>query len=383
MIFTQLRFIALFAACWVCFVALPRQWRMAILTFWGLVFYWTYAGTFVGVLLLLSVAARFAHRRAIAWSVAVTIVGLLTYFKMGTASDIVSVAGSTSSGALLIPLGFSYVSFELLHIIIERRRGRLEDLSLLSLLAFVFLFPTRVAGPIKRYPQFVKSVAEAELTSDNVYAGLLRVLTGLAKKFVLADVLALMVDQGGATDWLHAWGIVFAYAFQIYFDFSAYSDLAIGFSRMLGIVVPENFAWPYLATDIREFWNRWHMSLSFWVRDYVFLPVGRALFGTRLRSRPVAIAVISYLITFAVVGAWHGLTAAFVTWGVYHGVLLAAHHVIRAKLPAVIADHPFYHSRASAALSQMITFLCVAIGWLPFMTDLPNAVRLLTIMFGA
>jgi alginate O-acetyltransferase complex protein AlgI len=174
---------------------------------------------------------------------------------------------------------------------------------------------------------------------------------------------------------------VLAYTFRIYFDFSAYSDLAIGFSRLLGISVPENFAFPYLAVNIREFWSRWHITLSQWVRDYVFIPTGRALFGTVLRPWPGAIAAISYLVTFLVVGAWHGLTAAFLVWGAYHGALLAAHHLIHARVPPSIVDRDWYHSRPAAVVSGALTFVFVAVGWVPFMTDLATARRLLGVMF--
>jgi D-alanyl-lipoteichoic acid acyltransferase DltB (MBOAT superfamily) len=125
---------------------------------------------------------------------------------------------------------------------------------------------------------------------------------------------------------------------------------------MLGIVVPENFSYPYFATSIRDFWVRWHITLSEWVRDYSFVPLSRTLFGTALRPWPSVIAAISYLVTFVLVGAWHGLTAGFLVWGAYHGVLLGLHHVWRAKAPAALTRHPWYHSRAAAAVSIALTF---------------------------
>src|SRR5207248_9224768 len=169
--------------------------------------------------------------------------------------------------------------------------------------------------------QFVAALRDAEPSRANVYAGLLRILLGLAKKFLLADVLVLTVaEQPFVTTGRHAWIIVFAFSLQIFFDFSAYSDIAIGLGWTLGIVLPENFRAPYLAKNIREFWDRWHITLSHWVRDYVFTPRGRTLFRTKLRPWPAAIAAISYLVTFLVVGAWHGLTAGFLIWGAYHGI---------------------------------------------------------------
>jgi alginate O-acetyltransferase complex protein AlgI len=367
MIFTELRFVALFVACWITFFIAPRRHRAAVLTFWGAAFYAVYAGWFFVVVLALVIVAFFSGRRWIAWIAGVATVELLIYFK----------------SSLLVPLGFSYLAFELLHVVIERRRGRIEALSLIDLFAFIFFAPTRIAGPIKRYPAFVAAVRDAEPSSANVYAGLLRILLGLAKKFFLADVLALTVAESQyVSSMRHAWIVVFAFSLQIFFDFSAYSDIAIGLGRTLGIALPENFRAPYLAKNIREFWDRWHITLSHWVRDYVFTPLGRRLFQTRLRRSPVAIAVICYLVTFAIVGAWHGLTPAFLLWGVYHGALLSIYHVVRLKTPARIADRPWYDGRAVRALGVAFTFLCVTIGWVPFMLPLPKAQKMLALMFG-
>jgi alginate O-acetyltransferase complex protein AlgI len=377
-----LRFIAVFVLCWISFVAVPQRWRPLTLAFWGAVFYALFAGPFLAVVIALTVLAYFAEQRIVAWIAGAAIIALLYYFKARAAVFDVG-AGAGASAAVLIPLGLSYLSFELLHVVIERRRGKIPDLALIDLLAFVFFAPARVAGPIKRYADFTAAVREAIPSAENVYAGTLRVLVGLAKKLFVADVLALTVaERPEVRSAGHAWIVLLAFTFQIYFDFSAYTDVAVGFSRMLGIAVPENFNRPYLAPNIREFWNRWHMTLSAWVRDYVFLPAGRSLFRTRLRAAPTAIAAISYLVTFLIVGAWHGLTAAFLAWGLYHGVLLAAYHVIRAKTPVRVAAHPLYRSRFVSGCGVAITFLLVAIGWVPFMTTWEGASKLFAALFG-
>lgn len=367
MIFTDLRFVALFIGCWVSFYFLPRKWRAAVLTFWGAAFYLVYAGPFFAVVLVLALLTFFGR---MAWIAAFATIALLVYFKSGTAS-------------VLIPLGFSYLAFELLHVVFERRRGKIESLSLPYLLAFVFFAPARIAGPIKRYPQFAAAIDDAEPSSENVYAGLLRVLFGLAKKFFLADILSQTVAQSEwAASPASAWIVVVAYSLQIWLDFSAYSDIAIGLGRMLGIVLPENFRAPYAARNIRDFWERWHITLSHWVRDYVFTPTGRSLFRTPLRRAPIVIAAISYVITFTVVGAWHGLTPGFLLWGAYHGVLLSLYHIVRVKTPAWIADHRWYDSRAVRLSGVALTFLCITIGWVPFMLPLPKAAKMLALMFG-
>lgn len=383
MIFTEIRFFLFVAGCWLTFFAVPVSRRTLMLAIWGVVFYASYAGPFLPLVLALTFATYVARGRAGAMAAGTVIVLCLIWFKLDPSARTFLPAG-LSPGAMLIPLGLSFLAFELLHVMIERRRGRIGAVPLVDLLAFAFFFPARVAGPIKRYPDFLASVADARPSSEHVYAGALRVLLGLAKKVLLADVLALtLVEKDYAESAMHAWTIVMAYALQIFLDFSAYSDMAIGVARMLGIRLPENFHYPYFAPNIREFWNRWHITLSHWVRDYVFMPAGRRLFQTPLRSSPAVIAAVSYLVTFIVVGAWHGLTWPFLIWGAYHGVLLSGHHVIRARMPRRIAAHPLYQSSAVSAAGGILTFVLVAIGWVPFMSDLDTAGRLLGLMFGA
>jgi alginate O-acetyltransferase complex protein AlgI len=371
-IFTDLRFLFLFACCWVSFFAVPPARRSAVLALWGTVFYVAYAGASAILVIALVVSAMFSNRRGAAWLAGAAVCGLLAWFKL------------PGNAPWIMPLGFSYLSFELLHVIVERRRGRIASVRFLDLLAYALFLPCRIAGPIRRFPDFTAAVGQAQASAENVYAGILRILIGLAKKLMIADTLALTcaeLVEGPVTSPRHAWTIVLAYTFRIYFDFSAYSDLAIGFSRLLGITVPENFSYPYLAVNIREFWNRWHITLSHWVRDYIFVPAGRTLFGTFLRPWPALIATLSYLVTFLAVGAWHGLTGAFLVWGAYHGLLLSAHHVIRTYIPPSISDRAWYRSRLASAVSVGVTFACVAVGWVPFMTDLATARRLLILMF--
>ena len=159
--------------------------------------------------------------------------------------------------------------------------------------------------------------------------------------------------------------------------------MAIGVSRLFGIEIPENFRNPYASQSIQEFWTRWHISLSSWIRDYVFLPFGRLAFTTRLRTAPAAIAVLSYLVAFLAVGAWHGLNASFLLWGLYHGTLLSAHHVFKRTVAARLAAYAFYDSAAAKVASVAVTFGFVAAGWLFFLTDDPHqALRLVRLMAG-
>jgi len=383
-IVTELRFILLVAACWASFFGVPRRYRPHALTFWGIVFYGLYAGRYLPLIVALVLGVHLLSRPRSAWIAVGGVAALLGYFKFGVVSSGVAAMGVTvgPGAAVLMPLGFSFLAFELMHFAIERRRGRIGAASFVDLAAFAFFFPCRIAGPIKRFADFTAAVARAEASLDNVYSGLMRILVGLVKKVVIADVLALTVAEiGYAATPAHVWKVVLVYSLQIFFDFSAYSDIAIGVSRVLGVTVPENFRWPYLSPNIQEFWNRWHITLSSWVRDYVFLPLGHELFRTRLRRDPLVIAAASYLVSFVVIGAWHGLMLNYLVWGAYHGVLLTGYHAARARMPQAVTRSPLYRSRVAGAAGTAITFGLVSVGWVPFMTNLPEAWRLLRLMF--
>jgi alginate O-acetyltransferase complex protein AlgI len=383
-IFTELRFMLLVAVCWVSFFGVPRRYRAHALAFWGIVFYGLYAGHYLPVIVALVLGVHLLSKPRSAWMAVAGVAAFLGYVKFGVVSSRATAMGITtgSGAAALMPLGVSFLAFELMHFAIERRRGRLGAASLIDLAAFAFFFPCRVAGPIKRFGEFTVAVERAEASLDNVYAGVIRILLGLVKKVVIADVLALTVAEVDyAATPAHVWKIVLAYSLQIFFDFSAYSDIAIGVSRVLGVTVPENFRWPYLSPNIQEFWSRWHITLSSWVRDYVFLPLGHALFRTRLRRDPLVIAAASYLVSFLLIGAWHGLMANYLVWGAYHGILLTGYRVARARLPRVVTTSRLYRSSLANAAGAAITFALVSVGWVVFMTDLPGAWRLLRIMF--
>ncbi len=310
--------------CWITFAVTPARLRAHALVGWSIVFYLLYAPLaliFVAAAILFTYLAAAGRRK---WIVILVIGALLAYFKRpaGLAATASAAAVDLQGGSVLVPLGFSYLALELIHYAVESSRGRIRQASFVDFAAFALFFPCRVAGPIKRFNEFTASVADAGCSSVDVYHGCFRILSGLIKKGLFADPLArASAGVTAATTTGQAWEAMFAYSLSLYLDFSAYSDFAIGVSRLMGIRVPENFNWPYFSSNIQDFWNRWHMSLSFWVRDYVFTNTGRQLFKTRLKANPGAIAATSYLATFLVVGAWHGLSLNFLVWGVYHGLL--------------------------------------------------------------
>lgn len=268
------------------------------------------------------------------------------------------------TGAFL-PLGISFFTFEFIHYAVDRYRGVTPAGKFREYLAFILFFPTMVAGPIKRYQDFLPKLCQpSKEWEDDWLRGITRILAGLVKKFLIADLLTAFTqhlhisDIAQAQRWvLPIW--LLAFGGQIYFDFSAYSDIAIGSARLFGIKVPENFDWPYLRTNIAEFWRHWHISLYRWLVDYVFIPLGGS------RARPTRVYV-NLLITMFLSGLWHGAGLNFLVWGLWHGMLLAIHRVWR-KLRGEEAAPP---TRTAQALGWATTFATVNLGWAFFAMDL-------------
>jgi alginate O-acetyltransferase complex protein AlgI len=278
------------------------------------------------------------------------------------------------------PLGLSFFVFEFVHYLIEVRRGGEPIRSPLKFGLFAIFFPSLVAGPIKRYPQFLASLEEGaqRFSLDNLAEGLRRIGLGYAKKVLLADNLTHFIDvyhpQFAALDLAQRWLFVAALAFRILLDFSGYSDIAIGFARLVGVRLPENFNWPYLAANLQDFWQRWHISLSSWIRDYIYIPLGGSRHGTPRR-------LLNGLLAFGLCGLWHGAAWNFVAWGVYHGAGLGLCATYR-SLPGVgpVVSRLFgKEPLAALVLTQLYAWL----GWLLFFYPVPEAWRMFKLLFGA
>lgn len=267
-----------------------------------------------------------------------------------------------------LPLGISFFTFEFIHYAADRYRSRAEHSALIEYLAFILFFPTMVAGPIKRIQDFLPALRDPSLDwARDWERGITRILSGSVKKFAIADVLTALTGHLNAKDLATAERSVLplwllAYGAQIYFDFSAYSDIAIGSARLFGISVKENFDWPYARADIASFWQHWHMSLTRWLVDYVFITLG----GSRT-ARPLVFANV--LVTMLASGLWHGAGLNFLVWGAWHGLLLCLHRWWTAspRRAAVTA------TRAGTAVSWLLTFLAVQVGWAFFVMDLPTS----------
>jgi alginate O-acetyltransferase complex protein AlgI len=290
---------------------------------------------------------------------------------------------------LLPPLGISFFVFEFVHYLIEIRRGHRPIRSPLSFALFTSFWPSLVAGPIKRYRQYVVSLSYGarNVSSDDVLAGMIRLAIGICKKF-FGDILTSWIQTQQASFDVQPlsmrWVIVVAIGFRILLDFSGYSDMAIGFARMMGIRLPENFNWPYLAHSISDFWRRWHISLSTWIRDYIYIPLGGSRHGLVRRS-------LNGFTAMALCGLWHGAAWNFALWGIYHGLGLA----IAGSLPIprfLSQDVRFDISSFDQAvttgtllawrgMSWVITMVFVQIGWLLFFYPVDQAAHMTLRLF--
>ncbi len=269
-------------------------------------------------------------------------------------------------------LGFSYLAFRLIHTFRDRQTGRLPVVSLRDYVTYAIFFPAFTAGPIDRLERFEPQLcAPPGPAAPDFLLGGRRLALGLLKKFVLADSLALIALSPGnavqmqSSGWM--WVSVYAYALMIYFDFSGYTDMAIGMGLFAGIRLPENFDKPYLRPNLTQFWNHWHMTLTNWFRAYYFNPLTRSL--RRKRSLPpVQIMLLGQVTTMVLIGLWHGVTLNFVLWGLWHGLgTFVQNRYSNWAGPRLlgIAGRP----RLSAALnvgSVLLTFNFVALGWVWF-----------------
>ncbi len=287
-------------------------------------------------------------------------------------------------------LGFSYTAFRLLHTLRERQNGRLPSVTLSEYVDYVLFFPSFTAGPIDRLDRFNRELRTplALENQDWIFVGT-RLFAGLFKKFVLADTLAIisisdvLVEHVKSTGWL--WLFLYAYAFRIYFDFSGYTDIAIGMGRLMGIRLPENFAAPYLKSNLTQFWNSWHMTLTQWFRTYFFNPVTRALRSSSWSLPVWLIILITQVSTMLLIGFWHGISAGFIAWGLWHGIGLFLQNrwseFIRGRLPAWLQTAQAQRIMNYAGV--FLTFNFVALGWLFFELSSPAvAWQALRALFG-
>ena len=335
-----------------------------------------------------------AARRRLALAFVILIIGLFIILKTPALHALVTgalIPAQAETASLWGWLGFSYIAFRLMHVLLDYRIGRLAPVKLRDFALYVIFFPALTAGPIARIEHFARELDTARrLDSARLLDGGVRIGIGLFKKFVIADTLALIaldpqlaaMTEAGPEVW---WVMLYAYAFRIFFDFSGYVDIAIGIGRLAGIGLPENFAAPYLRRNITAFWNSWHITLATWFRTYFFTPLSRALMATPLRTRRLLVIFIAQVSTMILIGLWHGVAANFVLWGGWHGIGLWLHKWQSDRFrgwDAYVADRPAL-GRIIHAGSVIVTFHFVALGWVFFALDDPQLIaRALAGLFG-
>lgn len=316
-------------------------------------------------------------RRRVALIVSVLFnIGILVYFKYSTffAEIVQFLIRVNLENTLLVshspmPIGISFFTFQILSYQIDvYRRNVPAQKSLYKLALYIMLFPQMIAGPIVRYSDIAGEIEHRNISLALAYSGLKRFMLGFSKKILISNAMGAVADYAygnigisGALSWLGA----LCYMLQIYYDFSGYSDMAIGMGRMAGFHFQENFKYPYAASSVQDFWRRWHISLSSWFRDYVYIPLG----GNRKGKTRT---YLNLLVVFFITGLWHGASYNFIVWGMYHGLFLCLERVggkdILKKLPK-----PLVH---------IYTLFVVLIGWVFFRANtLGDAAAVIAIMF--
>ena len=357
----------------------PRRWRPWVIVFFGSCFFLyfghTTAGLFGASCLLIflweSLVSRL-YKPGSAWCIvgivqSVILLGIFKYWNFFTGMLFTGRANPLQWHGAFLPLGISFFTFEFYHYAWDRRSDKTEAGTLVEYLAFILFFPTMVAGPIKRYQDFLPKLRSSPGDWEHDWErGITRILTGLVKKFAVADLLTAWTDHLNTHDILLAdrrilplWAL--AYGLKIYADFSGYSDIAIGSARLFGIRVPENFNWPYGRRNIQQFWQNWHISLTRWLIDYVYIPLG----GSRVSPWRVYLNVI---VVMVVSGLWHGAGVNFIVWGLWHGLLLAGHRLWR-QWKGEPSNRPL-----AIFASRALTFALANAAWPFFCMSMPTAI---------
>lgn len=370
MVFSEPLFLYVFLPVVVGMVALaPQRWANRVLLAASLLFYWWGSGGQV-LLLLLSIGfnrwcisrVTRGDRSTARWWLIVDLVGnvaALGFFKYGQFIwDSVDRVLPTMPAApiwldVALPIGISFYTFQAMSAAVDVYRREAEVLARPGDFGlFIAFFPQLIAGPIVRYATFAPQLVDRQRSLDRTYAGLARFALGLAKKVLIADNAAVAADAVfslSSPTTLEAWVGALAYTVQIYFDFSGYSDMAIGLGHVFGFELPENFRRPYSARTMTEFWQRWHITLSSWFRDYLYIPLGGSHGSSVQTYRNLAVV-------FFVTGLWHGAAWTFVVWGLLHGAILVVERATSSRF-------------SDSYVRWAVTFVLVVLGWVVFRAE--------------
>lgn len=333
MLFSSIPFLYYFLpSVFVCYFAVPKKFKNAVLLLFSFVFYGCgeprylilmAASILVGYIggLLIQRAKSMSLKKIAMFLSGAVLVGFLAYFKYADffVSSFGSLTGiSVPVLSVALPIGISFYTFQILSYVVDVYRGTPAQKNIINFAAYVSMFPQLIAGPIVRYTDVERELQNRTHSLEKVYCGIRRFSVGLSKKVLLANQLAELCDVFRASEEksvLFYWMYAVCFTLFIYFDFSGYSDMAIGLGKIMGFEFPENFNYPYISGSVTEFWRRWHMTLGTWFRDYVYIPLG----GNRVRF---ARWIFNIAAVWALTGLWHGAAWNFVIWGVLYAVLL-------------------------------------------------------------
>ena len=374
MVFSSNVFLILFLPVFlICYFASPKRWRNIILLLFSIVFYAYGAPTFILLLLgstiinfylvkLLYKSDNLVHRKLLAGLAIAISLGLLGYFKYANffVDNLNAILGAIglepfTFAKVLLPIGISFFTFQSITYVVDAYRNVHKPMERLTdYMLYIIMFPQLIAGPIVRYCDIADEIRSREQNWSESLQGFYRFVIGLSKKVLIADVIGRQVDTLLAGDLLTmgtgtAWITIIAYTMQLYFDFSGYSDMAIGLGKIMGFHFPENFDNPYNSASVSEFWRRWHITLGTFMRNYLYIPLG----GNRC-SKPRM--YFNLWVVFLLSGLWHGASWNFVIWGAYHGFWLVLERIGLGKIYEKMGKIP----------SVIITFLIVTIGWAIF-----------------
>lgn len=393
MVFSSSSFLFLFLPTVVlgyCLITrINRELTNLFLLIASIIFYCWNGAQHLGVLLF-SVSANYFYavllymcsgkklRKAVLILAICTNLGLLGYYKYSgfVLSNITLMTGKPFNiQEMALPIGISFYTFQAMSYVIDVYRGAEAISNPIDLGLYITFFPQLIAGPIVRFGQIRPFLYDRKITKQNYYDGVSRFLTGLCKKVILANNLGELADvvfQGGDianSSILTLWLAAVAYTLQLYYDFSGYSDMAIGLGSLFGFQLPENFNYPYASTSVTDFWRRWHMTLSGWFRDYVYIPLG----GSR---KGVVRHIRNLLVVWILTGFWHGAAWQFLLWGLAYFILLIAEkYLIRPER---------FSSQSIRFLYRMLTMLLVCLLWVVFRAEnLSIAFSIIAAMFGS
>ena len=382
MLFTEPTFLFLFLPVLLAVYLAPqgRTWRNWLLLAASVVFYTRGAGAFTALILVSiafnyvaalavdrwrqTAAGQWVLGAAVAANLAVLVAFKYADFAVSNANLAFSILGTRALALphLLLPIGISFFTFHAISYVVDvYRRDAAAQKRPVEAALYLLVFPQLIAGPIVRYRQIASQLTDRVISVDDFAYGVRRFVVGLGKKMLIANAMAIPADHifsmpGTELTAAHAWIGVSCYTLQIYFDFSGYSDMAIGLGRMFGFHFPENFNYPYIASSVQDFWRRWHMSLSAWFRDYVYIPLG----GNRTSTGRL---YVNLVLVFFLCGLWHGANWTFVVWGLFHGAFLVIERIGLAR----------WLDRVPRPLRHVYTIVVVMIGWVFFRAETMSA----------